>query len=57
MPWVEAEGEEDTEFLEFIRNYQRDSRPQVLALLETYGDREIRILKSRQEAERFLSQM
>ena len=35
MPWVETE--EDTEFLEYIQNFQAESRPQVLELLQKYS--------------------
>lgn len=53
MPWVETE--EDEEFTEFIKSYNSESRPQVLALLEKYGDKSICIFKSRAEADRYLS--
>ncbi|MBQ5869236.1 MAG: AAA family ATPase, partial [Lachnospiraceae bacterium] len=36
MPWIEKENEEDTEFIEFIKNYRLESRPIVLALLRQY---------------------
>lgn len=53
MPWVETG--DDAEFLEFIKNYSTDSRPKVLELLEKYRDREIRIFRSRDAADAFLS--
>lgn len=55
MPWVETE--EDGEFLQFIRDYARDSRPNVLALLEQYADRQTVILRSREEAAEYLDRL
>ena len=52
MPWVETG--EDEEFLQFIRDYGRNSRPKVLALLAAYGDRQTVILRSREEAAEYL---
>lgn len=54
MPWIENEDEEDAEFIEFIKNYNSQSRPKVIALLEKYSDREIYIFRSRDEADGFL---
>ncbi len=52
MPWTETE--DDEEFLEFIRNYEVQSKPKVLDLLKKYGDRDIYVFKSRGEAEEYL---
>lgn len=38
MPWIETE--DDEEFLEFIRNYNTQSRPKVLELLEKIQGKE-----------------
>ena len=54
MPWIEREDEEDAEFSAFVRNFQTQSRPQVMALLERYAHKAIYILKSRDEADEFL---
>lgn len=54
MPWVEAEDEEDAEFLEFIKSYNTESRPVVLEFLKKYEDKAIYIFKNRSEAEAFL---
>jgi len=54
MPWVEAEDEEDTEFIEFIKNYNSVNRPAVIALLKKYSDKNIFVFKGRNEAEVFL---
>ncbi len=54
MPWIEAEDEEDGEFLEFIRSYNTESRPVVLELLKKYSDKKVHIFKNRSEAEAYL---
>ena len=54
MPWTEAPDEIDEEFMELIRNYNRDNRPKVLALLEQYPEKRQIIFKCREEAARFL---
>ena len=38
MPWIENE-EYDREFIEFIKSYGSESRPQVMALLEKYPEK------------------
>lgn len=53
MPWTEVG--EDSEFIRFIEDYAAESRPKVLALLEKYRDREIRIFHSRAEADAWLN--
>lgn len=52
MPWIETE--DDEEFLEFIRNYNTQSRPKVLELLEKYKEKNIVIFKSREEADDYI---
>ena len=52
MPWVEQEV--DPEFMEYIKNYNSQSRPTVMALLEKYPQKEIHIFKDRVEADAFL---
>ena len=53
MPWIETE--EDAEFIEFIKNYNEQQKPKVLELLEKYGDKNIIILRSREQADAFLN--
>ena len=53
MPWIETE--EDAEFIEFIKNYNEQQKPKVLELLEKYGDKNIVIFKSREQADAFLN--
>ncbi len=55
MPWVETEKEEDAEFIEFIKNYNSQSRPKVMELLEKYSYKDIYIFKNRNEADKFLN--
>ena len=54
MPWVE--NEEDAEFLEFIRQFQEQKRPQVYALLEQYREKDIHVFHDRAQADIFLRQ-
>ena len=53
MPWIETE--EDAEFIEFIKNYNEQQKPKVLELLKKYGDKNIIIFKSREQADAFLN--
>ena len=53
MPWIETE--EDAEFIEFIKSYNEQQKPKVLELFEKYGDKNIVIFKSREEADAFLN--
>ena len=55
MPWIEPD-KDDAEFIAFIKNYNRQSRPQVLQLLEKYAQKNIFIFRSRAEADNFLAQ-
>ena len=55
MPWTEKE--EDAEFIEFIKNYNSQNRPQVMALLHKYSDKNIFVFKNREEADEFLSEI
>ena len=57
MPWVEKEDEEDEEFIDFIKNYGRKSRPEVIKLLEKYNDKNIFIFRSRDDAAVYLSKI
>ena len=56
MPWVEPK-QYDEEFIEFIKNYNFKSRPQVIKLLDAYSYKNILIFKNRNEANNFLSQL
>jgi adenylate kinase family enzyme len=52
MPWVE-DGE-DAAFLEFVRKFNQESRPRVMALLSQYANKEIHVFKNRLAADDFL---
>ena len=57
MPWVEKEDEEDAEFIEFIKNYNIQSRPKVMELLDRYSYKDIHVFKTRKEADNFLNRL
>lgn len=52
MPWIERE--EDAEFVEFVKNFREQVRPQILALLAGHRDKTVIVLKNREEADTFL---
>ena len=54
MPWVEEKGSADPEFEAFIRNYNTESRPSVMALLSEYSHKSIIIFKTRTDADIYL---
>ena len=55
MPWVETE--DDEEFFEFIKKFEIESKPKILELFKKYHEKEIVILKSREEADRYISSL
>ena len=55
MPWIETE--EDGEFTEFIQNFNRDTRPQIMELLSKYPEKEVIILKDRDSFSDFLENL
>ena len=57
MPWVEDEHEEDAGFIEFIENFNYESRPKIMELLDKYTDKDIYIFKNRDQADEFLKQI
>ncbi len=56
MPWIENIGEEDAEFIAFIKSYNTESRPKVIELLKKYADKNIVIFHSREEADIYLTE-
>ena len=56
MPWVEVSNTDD-EFISFIKNYNSESRPKVIELLEKYSSKNIIIFHSRLDAENYLSDL
>ena len=56
MPWIESD-EDDREFVEFIKNYNSQSRPKVIELLKRYSHKDIYIFSNRIQAEEFLNKI
>ncbi len=54
MPWIETE--EDRDFIRFIKDFQSQSRPEIMQLLSKYPHKNIYIFPSRTEADSFLAQ-
>lgn len=52
MPWIETEWDE--EFLEFVKNFRSEYRPELQRLLAEYPEKEVLIFQSRETAEDFL---
>ncbi len=57
MPWIESEDEEDTGFIEFIKNFNSQSRPNIIELLNRYSHKDVYVFKSRNEADGFLNKI
>ena len=55
MPWVETEYDE--EFLQFIRDFEKRSRPKIIELLNEYKDKNIVVFKSREDADGYLKNL
>ena len=55
MPWTEQSLA--PELVALVQSYRRDNRPQVLALLQKYPDKQALIFPSREEAARWLSDL
>ena len=53
MPWIESD-EYDEAFIEFIKNYNSQCRPQVMELLDKYFYKNVFIFTTRAEADAFL---
>ena len=55
MPWTE--NTLDPELAAMVQNYAKDNRPAIYALLDKYPDKRALIFTSREEADRWLSQI
>ena len=55
IAWKNTLENDDAEFVEFIKSYNVEHRPHVMALLEKYSDKNIVIFKSRKEADDYLA--
>lgn len=56
IPWIEPE-EENEEFVEFIKNFNTQSRPRVLALFKKYPHKSIFTFTARTQGIAFLAQL
>lgn len=54
MPWKNAPEDQDPEFVKFIRDFDHNRRPHIIELLKKYGDKNIVIFNSREEADAFI---
>lgn len=55
LPWIETEL--DDQFLDFVAHFNTDSRENILHLLHKYKDKNIVILKNRNDADNYLIQL
>jgi adenylate kinase family enzyme len=55
IPWIETE--EDLEFIEYIKNFNTNRKPQILELLNKYSHKNIYIFKNRIEADLYLKNL
>ena len=53
LPWVETEP--DAEFVEFVQNFRRDTRPEILRQLASFPALRVVTLHAREEAPAFLN--
>lgn len=53
MPWIEKDNM-DEEFIDFVKKYNSESRPDVVKLLEEYSSKSITVFASREESEKYL---
>ena len=56
MPWIESD-QCDEEFVNFVQNYNSQSRPQVIELLKKYSHKDIYVFSNRTKAEEFLTEI
>ena len=52
IPWIETE--EDAEFVEFVKNFNKQQRPKILELLDMYSNKNVISFTSRAQADAFL---
>lgn len=55
IPWTEDAP--DPELVALVRNYRRDNRPQLYALLAKYPEKQALVFRARDEAERWLADL
>lgn len=54
MPWTETK--EDPEFIQYVKDFHHQSRPQIIEMLGKYPDKNIHIFTNRTQADTFLQQ-
>lgn len=54
MPWVESGNESVGELESFVKDFRSNGRQKILALIESYPDKDIHIFKSREDIDRYL---
>ncbi len=58
LPWLETGNDPDYgEFLDFIKNFATDRRPQLVRLLENYSEKNIYHFTSREQAQDYLDEI
>ena len=57
LPWTETGNEDDPAFIEFVKRFPEQSRPQITGLLDRYADKRRYIFKSRSEADAFIEHL
>ncbi len=55
MPWVETEI--DDEFMDFIKNFSVNSRPDIIKLLQKYPSKKWVVFKERSDADDYLAKI
>ena len=55
MPWVEME--EDSEFVDYVKKFNEQTRPSVIELIEKYSYKNIMVFANRGDADDFLENL
>lgn len=55
MPWIETEP--DKEFIEFVKNFEKNNNPELKSLLQQAEGKEIHIFKSREMENSYLGEL
>lgn len=52
MPWIETE--DDEEFLQFVRDFNFNTRPSVIELITKYNEKNIIVFNNRAQADKYI---
>lgn len=55
MPYIETK--EDGEFIEFIKSFNSENRPQIIDLLHKYSDKNVFVFTDRTQSDEFLNKL